>query len=643
MAGSLFLNCSTDKAPVSYLSGEPITFEVQLLDDGKPIAGKTLKWLRTGDDQRTADGEGTTSESQPLKITTSLDKPGFVRLQVSVFDKDGSPLQDTNNKPLHFEGGAGVEVAKLEGYPEPADFDAFWKAQKSRLAEVPMAAHLTKVPSQNPMFQVFDVKVDCPGGKPVSGYLSIPNDAKEKSLSAQLSFRGYSVTGADQEFHNGALVFQINAHGIENGRGPEYYQGLNEDALKKYGFDTNENAKPETSYFSGMMLRVLRAIEYVKSRPEWNGKTLVAFGGSQGGLQAITAAALDGSVTKCVALKPWCCDLGGIKLGRLSGWRPAYADGLGYYDAANMAKRVKCEVFLTSGLGDYTCPPSGVSVLYNNLKAPKTIEYSQGATHGYSPPNAIKQTIQGKSQLGKLKVVQCWDDSLTTDMPLIALLKKRQAKATFNIIPRETRNAFVVKKLKAGKHVCFSFVPPEVGREGGFKVEHLANSEMPEAYRGFKIAAHCYIPLGDTPQDSEARMRTLLKTKAMIRDDFGQPVCGFVYPGGRYTPAAMADIKKAGYLYARTTKNSHAPLPLDQPMALPSSCHWASPDFWERYDEAKKNGGVFYFWGHSCELGDDPELWDWLDSIYARISADSEAEWADVIDLFDKADPAPAR
>lgn len=243
--------------------------------------------------------------------------------------------------------------------------------------------------------------------------------------------------------------------------------------------------------------------------------------------------------------------------------------------------------------------------------------------------------VMGQTNAVKVKVVQCWDDSLTTDVPLVALLKKCGAKATFNIIPQETeRRPFVVKKMKTGKHVIFSFLKKEDSREGGFKVEHLVNSEMPALYKGFKIAAHCGIPLGDGPKESEARMRTLLKTKAQIRDDFGQSVCGYVYPGGRFSPAAGVDIRKAGYLYARTTKSVRAPLPLNEPMLQPTSCHWAASDFWDRYEAAKKNGGVFYFWGHSCELGDDPELWAWLESILARISADPEAEWADVIDLF---------
>ena len=207
VAGTLSLEGSTDKAPVSYLPGEPITFKVQLVEDGKPLAGKILKWLRTGDDRKTSRGQATSSATRLLEITSSIDTPGFVRLEVAAYNQDFSPLKDAKGAPLKFEGGAGAQSIKLNGYPEPADFDAFWKAQKARLAQVPLNATLKEATSPNPRFMVFDVKVDCAGGKPVSGYLSLPKGAKAKSLAAQLSVRGYGVTGADPECHEGMIVF----------------------------------------------------------------------------------------------------------------------------------------------------------------------------------------------------------------------------------------------------------------------------------------------------------------------------------------------------------------------------------------------------------------------------------------------------
>ena len=190
----------------------------------------------------------------------------------------------------------------------------------------------------------------------------------------------------------------------------------------------------------------------------------------------------------------------------------------------------------------------------------------------------------------KLKVMQDWDDSLTTDLPMIELLKKYKAKATFNIIPNKVRRSFVVKKLKPDKGTAFSFMPAE------------------------------------TPEAIEPRRRVLMETMVLIRENSGQDKIGFVYPGGNYNKTVMQAVQDAGYLYARTTKSVDAPLPLDIPMALPTICKWDSTQFWKRYEAAKKKGGVFYFWGHSCELGDDPDLWKKLETIYAHISADPDAD-----------------
>ena len=39
-----------------------------------------------------------------------------------------------------------------------------------------------------------------------------------------------------------------------------------------------------------------------------------------------------------------------------------------------------------AGLGDYTCQPSGLAILWNTLKCPKTIVWVQGSEHGFVPP-----------------------------------------------------------------------------------------------------------------------------------------------------------------------------------------------------------------------------------------------------------------
>ncbi|MBN2711308.1 MAG: acetylxylan esterase, partial [Planctomycetes bacterium] len=167
--------------------------------------------------------------------------------------------------------------------------------------------------------------------------------------------------------------------------------------LKNYAFSKEENSDREKTYFHGMAFRVLRALEYVKSLPEWNGKELQSNGGSQGGLQGLWGAGLDPDVTSSNIWSPWCCDLGGITLGRQRGWRPDYNTELDYYDPVFHAKRIKAKVHIIANYGDYTCPPSGVWVVYNNIPHEnKSMEVKQGCTHSYKMKNHMKYVISPK-------------------------------------------------------------------------------------------------------------------------------------------------------------------------------------------------------------------------------------------------------
>lgn len=397
----LFLTGKTDKPSALYGPGERMTFSIRLEEGGKPVAGKRLMWQRTGDDQKTEKGESVSGE-RPLEIVTSSDKPGFVRIVVSAHDETGKPLERGEKKQrVMFEGGAGVQPEKLDSVPEPADFDAYWARQKAELAKIPMKVlEMKPVPETVTGVLTHDVKIACAGGMPVSGYFSKHKSAAPKSAAARLHVQGYSVVsagrpdGAARNPLNPTIVLCVNVHGIENGREPEYYKNLAATTLKSYAFNNGENARPETAFFNGMSLRLLRALEFLKAQPEWDGRTLIVSGGSQGGLQALAAAGLDPAVTRCEAFKPWCCDLGGLTFGRLRGWRPDYVEALNYFDPVNHAKRIRCETVLTAGLGDYTCPPSGVAVVYNHLRGPKTLELIQGSTHGYNPPNAVTHTLK---------------------------------------------------------------------------------------------------------------------------------------------------------------------------------------------------------------------------------------------------------
>ena len=255
------------------------------------------------------------------------------------------------------------------------------------------------IPSGREDVKLYKVSIPCAGGRPATGYLSVP--AKEGRYPARMRFHGYNESwtrGATQppapdKLPADSIVLDLSAHGFEMGREEAYYAEFRKaSGSNGYGhaFDPDENKDPETAYFKGMTFRVMRGAEYLKSCPEWNGGSFVVEGGSQGGLQAIWTAALVPGVTECRPYIPWCCDIGGHAAGRAHGdWHIPWVDALGYYDAANMARRIPetCRVTVTrAGLGDYICPPSGVMAFYNNLRCPREMTFIQGSTHFYVPP-----------------------------------------------------------------------------------------------------------------------------------------------------------------------------------------------------------------------------------------------------------------
>ena len=426
----VLLKGRTDKTnPVDYKCGEPIVFTLyseNIAADAIP-EGTQIKWMRKGDDGKYEEGFAPFKAGATLCVTTKMDIAGFIRLEATVKDAQGKTvLRDKNapgspawapTKEVFFDGGAGIDVANIvQEVAEPADFDKYWSRQKAELAKVPVKADRKFVKTVNKCC-IYKVSVDCAGPRPVTGYLFIPEGAPAKSCKARLGLQGYGFykQGCPEWASwgcvgNKEIFFEINAHGYELDREPEYYKEFEKGIRTEkytYAFSPEENANPDTAYFHGMVLRVLRALQYLKTLPEWNGKDLIAEGGSQGGLQTSWAAGLDPDVTLARPSITWGCDFAmtsGARKRLKGNWYIPYAKGLDYYDSINHIKRAKCPVEITrAGLGDYTCPPSGLAAYFNAIKSPKSIRWVQGSRHGFVPtePNQIFTVKCGHEQSGE--------------------------------------------------------------------------------------------------------------------------------------------------------------------------------------------------------------------------------------------------
>jgi len=129
-------------------------------------------------------------------------------------------------------------------------------------------------------------------------------------------------------------------------------------------------------------LSLVRAIDFLTSFPEWDGKNVIVQGGSQGGALSIIAAGLDGRVTECIANHPALSDMAGYSEEGRTGGYPHFnrtpgllnersIETLAYYDVVNFARRVKCPVRMTWGYNDNTCPPTTSYAVWNVLSCPK--------------------------------------------------------------------------------------------------------------------------------------------------------------------------------------------------------------------------------------------------------------------------------
>jgi len=209
-----------------------------------------------------------------------------------------------------------------------------------------------------------------------------------------------------------------------------------------------------------------------------------------------------------------------------------------------------------------------------------------------------------------MKIAQCWDDGVSTDVRLVALLRRHGARASFN--------------LNAGLHGP----QRQLGwQHRGTEVWRLAQPELRAVYDGFTIANHTLTHPHLVGLPADALRREINDGRARLQDLFDQPVDGFVYPFGTQDLTVQQAVREAGHRYARTTEAADAGVDAGNTMAAHPSCHFLAADFWTRLERARPTG-VFWFWGHSYELIDET-LWASFEDTLARLCAEPGVQWCD--------------
>ena len=267
--------------------------------------------------------------------------------------------------------GAAVAPAKLGlSTPRPDDFDAFWDGKLAAQAKIPIHPALTPVQSDVPGVEMNMFVLDALGSQ-THGYVAKPAGEGKFPAVIQLQYAG---------------VYALNAHAVAQ-RASEGWLMINVDSHDKLpsdpsgniprGYQAVGNTDREKSYFLNMYLRDSRALDYLLTRPDWDGKTIVLTGGSMGGQQSLVLAGLrPEKITAALVCVPAGADTNGDLHGRKAGypnWPSTDPDVMRtalYFDTANFTSRIKAPVMAGMGFIDTISPPAGVWTALNQIAGP---------------------------------------------------------------------------------------------------------------------------------------------------------------------------------------------------------------------------------------------------------------------------------
>ncbi|MDR3219283.1 MAG: acetylxylan esterase [Dysgonamonadaceae bacterium] len=356
-------------------------------DNAWPVNGKFIISVTTDDfrpvktDSKNVSVKGKSEYAWDFDFTNP--DPGFYRYTVQ-FVRD-------NDINLEQKFNLGFEPEKISS-PLDAhdDFKSFWDNSLKELAKVAPEYKLTLVSeASNADYEVYLVEMKSLNGVTIRGYYSKP--LRKGKFPVLVEYMGYGSTP-----YYSSTQWDGYAHYVPSIRG----QGLNRLTPEDDFWITIGLKDKEGYYYQGAYCDVVRALDFVCSRPEVDKDKIAVRGGSQGGALSFVAAALDKRVKVCAPNVPFLSDYRDYfkivdwprsdldnyaKTHPDFDWEHVY-DLLTYFDIKNLAQWIQCPLLMSIGVQDATCPPHTNFAAYNQVKSEKYWVASPTAGHNISDP-----------------------------------------------------------------------------------------------------------------------------------------------------------------------------------------------------------------------------------------------------------------
>ena len=287
------------------------------------------------------------------------------------------------------------QLFKYQGIsPCPKDIDEYWDAALEEMNALNHNAEFIKKEFLSKTADMYDLYYTGTKNARIHAKVAVPKKEKGK-MPAVLMFHGLS--GSSCEW-SGLLKYASQGYVVAfmdvRGQG-----GLSEDVGTVTGTtyttpftrgldgDKHDLLMRDVFLDTALLAKIIMGLDYVD-------ETRVGVtGGSQGGALSVACACLVPEIKKCAPLYPYLSDYKRVyemdlNKGAYEGLKyyfrhfdPTHKhfdeiyEKLGYIDVQNIAKRMKAELLMFTGLMDTTCPPSTQFAMYNKVNSKKDVVF----------------------------------------------------------------------------------------------------------------------------------------------------------------------------------------------------------------------------------------------------------------------------
>ncbi|MBB4034310.1 cephalosporin-C deacetylase-like acetyl esterase [Dysgonomonas hofstadii] len=357
-----------------FMGENPIKITVDLQNNNRwDLDGQLFVTLTTDDFQPvTTDSINIKLEANKIyskDFTYTNPAPGFYRYTIQ-FKRNGETVCEK-------KFNVGYEPEKIQSpIDAKADFKEFWDNNLKELAKIVPGYKLTPILEASKVdYDMYLVEMKSFGNETIKGYYAKPK--REGKHPVIVEYMGYgSQPYYPNQWWDGFAYFVLSIRG----------QALNQPTNKygtwiTYGLDNKDNY-----YYRGAFLDVVRALDFVSSRPEIDAERIAVRGGSQGGALSFVAAALDKRVKVAAPNIPFLSDYPDYF--KIAHWPKSDFDNyiqnhpeakwddlynlLTYFDIKNLAQWIECPLIMGIGVQDEVCPPHINFAAYNQVKSEKS-------------------------------------------------------------------------------------------------------------------------------------------------------------------------------------------------------------------------------------------------------------------------------